>query len=90
MAKSIYKLSTDEESEINALLVIDVQKGLFNKTIPIFKADELISNNNFLAEKAHENHVPVIYIQHPWMCESHLPWCTGFRISGFFGKRWSQ
>jgi len=64
MAKSISKLLTDEESEINALLVIDVQKGLFNKTIPIFKSDVLLRNITKLVEKAHENHVPVIYIQH--------------------------
>lgn len=50
--------------EINALLVIDVQKGLFNKTIPIFKADVLLRNITLLVEKAHENNVPVIYIQH--------------------------
>lgn len=64
MEKSKSKKLTVAGTEINALLVIDVQKGLFNKTIPIFKADVLLRNITILVEKAHENHVPVIYIQH--------------------------
>jgi nicotinamidase-related amidase len=64
MAKSKSIKLIDEAPEINALLVIDVQKGLFKKTIPIFKADNFLKNINFLVDKAHENDVPVIYIQH--------------------------
>lgn len=47
-----------------ALLVIDVQKGLFNKKIPIYKADILLSNINLLVSTAHQKQIPVIYIQH--------------------------
>ncbi len=64
MAKSKSIKLIDQGPEINALLVIDVQKGLFNKTIPIFKANDLLSNINLLVEKAQKNHVPIIYIQH--------------------------
>lgn len=64
MEKSKSKKIIVAGQAINALLVIDVQKELFNKTIPIFKADDLLSNINFLVEKARENLIPVIYIQH--------------------------
>ncbi len=47
-----------------ALLVIDVQNGLFNKSIPIYKADQLLSNILTLVSKAHQKLIPVIYIQH--------------------------
>jgi nicotinamidase-related amidase len=47
-----------------ALLVIDVQQGLFQKSHPIFKADELLNNINALVEQAHKVGVPVFYIQH--------------------------
>jgi len=47
-----------------ALLVIDVQQGLFQKSTPIYKADELLQNINLLIESAHRANVPVIYIQH--------------------------
>jgi nicotinamidase-related amidase len=47
-----------------ALLVIDVQKGLFHRPNPIYKADELLKNINTLVDRSHENGVPVYYIQH--------------------------
>lgn len=47
-----------------ALLVIDVQQGLFKKSTPIYKADELLENINTLVERAHESDAPVFYIQH--------------------------
>lgn len=47
-----------------ALLVIDVQQGLFKKSTPIYKANELLQNINTLVDRAHENSVPVFYIQH--------------------------
>jgi nicotinamidase-related amidase len=48
----------------SALLVIDVQQGLFRKSTPIYKADELLENINLLVEQAHGDGVPVFYIQH--------------------------
>jgi nicotinamidase-related amidase len=47
-----------------ALLVIDVQKGLFHRAHPIYKAKELLENINNLVNRSHENGVPVYYIQH--------------------------
>lgn len=47
-----------------ALLVIDVQKGLFEKSTPIYKADQLLGNINSLIERARHEGAPVIFIQH--------------------------
>lgn len=47
-----------------ALLIIDVQKGLFEKSIPIYNADGLLDNINRLIARAHTANVPVFYIQH--------------------------
>lgn len=48
----------------SALLVIDVQQGLFDKSTPIFKADELMANINTLAVRARYSGALVVYIQH--------------------------
>jgi nicotinamidase-related amidase len=47
-----------------ALLVIDVQKGLFEKTMPIYKAKQILENISTLINKARQENVPVIFIQH--------------------------
>jgi len=47
-----------------ALLIIDVQQGLFQKSTPIYKAKELLQNINTLVGKARRADVPVFYIQH--------------------------
>jgi len=47
-----------------ALLIIDVQQGLFEKSTPIYKAAELLDNIHSLVERAHRSDVPVFYIQH--------------------------
>lgn len=47
-----------------ALLVIDVQTGLFTKNNPIFQAEELLANINRLIKGAREKGIPVIFIQH--------------------------
>jgi len=47
-----------------ALLVIDVQKGLFMRPVPVYQADDLIKNLNLLIKRAREKHVPVFFIQH--------------------------
>ncbi len=41
-----------------------MQQGLFKKSTPIYKADELLENINTLVGRAHESDVPVFYIQH--------------------------
>jgi nicotinamidase-related amidase len=47
-----------------ALLVIDVQKGLFEKSTPIYNADGLLANINLLIDRAHQERIPVFFIQH--------------------------
>lgn len=47
-----------------ALLVIDVQQGLFTKSTPIYHADQLLHNISLLVERAHRAGVPIFYIQH--------------------------
>lgn len=47
-----------------ALLVIDVQRGLFEKTIPIYKAGELLDNLEALIARAHRAGALVVYVQH--------------------------
>lgn len=50
--------------ERTALLVIDVQHGLFQKATPIYHAEQLLQNLNALIERARACGVPVIYVQH--------------------------
>lgn len=47
-----------------ALLVIDVQQGLFEKSTRIYKADDLLENITTLVDRAYQSGVPVIYVQH--------------------------
>ena len=47
-----------------ALLVIDVQKGLFEKSIPIYQAETFLENLKTLIDRARQQDVPVIFIQH--------------------------
>lgn len=47
-----------------ALLLIDVQRELFEKSTPIYKADTLLENICDLIERAHNAGVPVVFIQH--------------------------
>ena len=52
------------DSNNTALLVIDVQQGLFKKSTPIYNAEALLENINLLVDRAHQAGVPVFYIQH--------------------------
>jgi nicotinamidase-related amidase len=47
-----------------ALLVIDVQMGLFERVTPMYHPEEVLGNINTLVGRAHEASVPVIYVQH--------------------------
>jgi nicotinamidase-related amidase len=57
-------MKTSKDYQNTALLVIDVQQGLFRKSTPIYRAEELLENINALVDKAHSANVPVCYIQH--------------------------
>lgn len=54
----------NENQTKTALLVIDVQQGLFGKSHPIHNAEGLLEKVNSLVEQAHRAGVPVVYIQH--------------------------
>ena len=47
-----------------ALLVIDVQRGLFHRSTPVRRGDELVATINALVDRAHAAGVPVVYVQH--------------------------
>jgi nicotinamidase-related amidase len=47
-----------------ALLVIDVQQELFEKSTPIYRADQVLQNINLLISKTRQADVPVIFVQH--------------------------
>lgn len=53
-----------EHGKGKALLIIDVQRGLFNRSNPIYQAEGLIENINSLVDLAHKKGIPVYYIQH--------------------------
>jgi nicotinamidase-related amidase len=48
----------------NALLIIDVQKGMFQEGAEVYKGNELISTIKTLIEKAYSTNTPVYYLQH--------------------------
>lgn len=48
-----------------ALLIIDVQNGLFTiEGFPIYNEEELLNNLQILIEKARKTKIPIFYIQH--------------------------
>lgn len=47
-----------------ALLVVDVQKGLFNKVTTVYNSEQMLSNINILEAKARAVNAPIVYIQH--------------------------
>lgn len=47
-----------------ALLVIDVQRGLFNRSAPVCKAKDVLANINALEDRARAQGAPVVYVQH--------------------------
>ncbi len=60
-----------------ALLVIDVQQGLFDKSTPIYNAGKLLENINALEDCAHRAGAPVFYVQHAnesWLAPGSDGW----------------
>jgi nicotinamidase-related amidase len=47
-----------------ALLVIDVQRGLFRRKNPVFNERQLLINIGTLIRRAHVKGVPVVFVQH--------------------------
>ena len=50
--------------QATALLVIDVQHGLFRKSTPIYRAEPLLNTIATLIDRAHAADALVVYIQH--------------------------
>jgi len=48
----------------SALLVIDVQRGLFQKSTPIYHTESLLDNILTLVNRAQTAGAPIIYVQH--------------------------
>ena len=64
-----------------ALLVIDVQNGVFNATPAPFEAAAVIDRINLLAARAREARVPVIFIQHDGRADENLvPGSPGWQL----------
>jgi nicotinamidase-related amidase len=47
-----------------ALLVIDVQNGMFDESFPVYDGDGLLERLSVLIHKARTSRIPVIYVQH--------------------------
>lgn len=52
------------QGEATALLVIDVQQGLFNKSTRIYQAEPLLETIEALIAQSHAAGAPVVYVQH--------------------------
>ena len=52
-------MSTD-----TALVVIDVQVGMFFASDPVYQGDELLTRIGHLLGKARQAQIPIVYIQH--------------------------
>ncbi|HZR20744.1 MAG TPA: cysteine hydrolase family protein [Verrucomicrobiae bacterium] len=65
-----------------AVLVIDVQSGLFNTTPPPFEAAEVIHRINFVTGRARSAGVPVFIIQHDGPPEGDwlVPFSDGWQL----------
>ena len=62
-ARTSQQLAVEDQKKM-ALLIIDVQQGLFSKSTPIYKADEFLKNIRRLVDRAHRAGAPVFYVQH--------------------------
>lgn len=58
------KVTSKPRGDGMALLVIDVQLGLFKKSTPLYRAADILAKINTLIERARAAGVPVIYVQH--------------------------
>ncbi len=55
-----------------ALLIIDVQNGMFNPEAPVYNHEALLRNLRTLIDGAHSHNTPVIYVQHGGSDDSPL------------------
>lgn len=64
MDDKISTLTTDAQASRSALLVIDVQQGLFRKSTPIYQAERLLTNIETLVARTRATGALVVYVQH--------------------------
>ena len=56
---------------MKALMVIDVQNGMFLEEDPVFEGERLLETINGLLTKARAVNVPVFYVQQRKLLDSH-------------------
>jgi nicotinamidase-related amidase len=47
-----------------ALLIIDVQMGMFDERFPVYKGDDLLTTIKGLIQRARAAQIPIIFVQH--------------------------
>ena len=52
------------QTENTALLVVDVQVGMFEESDPVYRGEELLATIGRLIARARAAGVPVLYVQH--------------------------
>jgi nicotinamidase-related amidase len=57
-------MNTKNSPDRAVLLIIDVQRGIFEKSTPVYQAEQLLENLNLLIDQARAQGVPVIFVQH--------------------------
>jgi nicotinamidase-related amidase len=71
-----------------ALLIIDVQLGMYDESDPVFRGDELLSTVGDLVGRARAARVPVVYVQHDGSAGDPLePGLPGWPIHPAIGPR---
>ena len=62
-----------------AVVVIDVQVGMFDPSDPVYQGEELLTRIGRLLAKARQANIPNIYIQHGSKREGHpaVPYSRG-------------
>ena len=48
----------------NALLLIDIQNGMFSEDNPVYKSEQLLDTIHNLLTQARQTNTPILYIQH--------------------------
>jgi len=51
-------------NQLTALLIIDVQLGMFEENDPVYAGEILLQTIQSLIDRAHQNQTPIIYVQH--------------------------
>ncbi len=58
-------------SNNTALVIIDVQLGMFDESDPVYDGDDLLARIGSLIGRARESGIPILFIQHDGAGENH-------------------